>query len=219
MADHPIRFCFERISPLEGALARSKKWDPGQILRVRFLDGEADVQARVIHYAMRWCEHANIHFVFGDDPDAEVRISFKYSGSWSSVGKDALLVPKIEATMNYGWLHSTCSDEEYSAVVLHEFGHALGMIHEHQSPAGGMRWNRPAVIADLMGPPNYWDRNTIRTNVFEKYAKTQTQFTQFDPKSIMLYSFPKYWTMDGQEFGWNTDLSEMDKAFIAQCYP
>jgi len=27
--------------------------------------------------------------------------------------------------------------------VLHEFGHALGLIHEHQNPAsGGFKWNR-----------------------------------------------------------------------------
>ena len=30
--------------------------------------------------------------------------------------------------------------------VLHEFGHALGLIHEHQSPfKGGFEWNREEV--------------------------------------------------------------------------
>ena len=30
--------------------------------------------------------------------------------------------------------------------VLHEFGHALGLIHEHQSPfKGGFEWDREEV--------------------------------------------------------------------------
>ena len=30
--------------------------------------------------------------------------------------------------------------------VLHEFGHSLGLIHEHQSPfKGGFEWNREEV--------------------------------------------------------------------------
>src|SRR5947207_15145721 len=99
--------------------------------------------------------------------------------------------------MNYGWLKSTSTDAEYSSVMLHEFGHALGMIHEHQSPANGIKWNKEAVIKALSGPPNYWDLPTIQFNVFDRYSATQTQFTQFDPKSIMLYSFPKEWTLNG----------------------
>ena len=32
------------------------------------------------------------------------------------------------------------------ATVLHEFGHAIGLIHEHQSPfKGGFEWNREEV--------------------------------------------------------------------------
>lgn len=32
------------------------------------------------------------------------------------------------------------------STVLHEFGHSLGLIHEHQSPfKGGFEWNRDEV--------------------------------------------------------------------------
>ena len=121
--------------------------------------------------------------------------------------------------MNLGWLTPDSAEEEYSRVVLHEFGHALGLIHEHQSPAGGMRWNKTAVIADLSGPPNYWDVQTIEHNVFLRYSGIHTQFTEFDPQSIMLYAFPRHWTLDGVEFPQNTRLSATDKGFIKLCYP
>jgi hypothetical protein len=47
--------------------------------------------------------------------------------------------------MNYGWLLANTPDQEYSRVVLHEFGHALGAIHEHQHPAAGIPWDKPKV--------------------------------------------------------------------------
>ncbi len=32
------------------------------------------------------------------------------------------------------------------STVLHEFGHSLGLIHEHQSPfKGGFEWNKDEV--------------------------------------------------------------------------
>ena len=44
--------------------------------------------------------------------------------------------------MSFGWLSQDLPEDQFRAVVLHEFGHALGLIHEH--PA---RWNRPALGA------------------------------------------------------------------------
>jgi hypothetical protein len=122
--------------------------------------------------------------------------------------------------MNYGWLTPDSTNEEYSRVVLHEFGHALGLVHEHQTPAGGIRWNRDAVIRDLSGPPNRWDIPTIEHNVLNRYSEPEvTQYTQFDPKSIMLYAFPSHWTLDNMTFPSNTVLSDTDKSFIAGQYP
>lgn len=47
--------------------------------------------------------------------------------------------------MNYGWLYPDTPDQEYSRVVLHEFGHALGAIHEHQHPEAAIPWDKPKV--------------------------------------------------------------------------
>jgi hypothetical protein len=209
-------------SPFEAAAVRSKLWRPGRVLRVAFLDGVPEVQAKVRRYANEWTRYANIDFRFGDDADAEIRISFTQRGSWSALGTDALveeLFPKHTATMNYGWLTVDSTEAQYSRVVLHEFGHALGMIHEHQSPAEGIAWNKANVINDLSGPPNFWNEATIAFNVFDRYEATQTQFTAFDPESIMLYAFPKHWTLDGREFTQSSTLSETDKEFIRARYP
>ncbi len=51
-------------------------------------------------------------------------------------GKEALRAGKSEPTMNLGWVtnEASTSDKE-RGTILHEFGHALGLLHEHQSPA------------------------------------------------------------------------------------
>ena len=91
-------------------------------------------------------------------PKPRIRISFAPGGSSSYIGLDAFVVPKDRPTMKLGWLKPATPDEEYDRVVLHEFGHALGAIHEHQSPHGGIPWDRAKVIAYYSGNPNYWDR-------------------------------------------------------------
>src|SRR5262249_20448428 len=144
-------------SPFEAAVATSKLWKPGRTLRVRFLDGETEVQQKVQLFARQWGEFANITFAFGTDPKAEIRISFLENGSWSALGTDCLVeewYPQTKPTMNFDWLTRASTDTDYSSVVLHEFGHALGLIHEHQTPAEGIQWNREAVIRDLSQPPN-----------------------------------------------------------------
>jgi hypothetical protein len=113
--------------------------------------------------------------------------------------------------MNLGW-----QDE---AVILHEFGHALGLAHEHQNPQGGIEWNEAIVIQDLGGAPNFWDPETVRHNVLEKYSIDQINGTAFDPKSVMLYAFPGTWTVSGEGTSANTKLSDVDKGFIAGAYP
>ena len=202
-----------------GAVLSGNKWTPGQTLHVRFLDGDPIVQQKIEVVAHQWSQYVNIQFAFGNDPDAEIRISCQPGGSWSYMGTDALTIDKNQPTMNYGWLHPDTPDEEYSRVVLHEFGHALGCIHEHQHPEAGIPWNRDAVYRYYMGPPNNWTKEGVDSNLFTQYSKDVTQFSQFDTQSIMLYPIPKELTTNGFEVGWNTQLSETDKAFMGEMYP
>ncbi len=204
----------------EIAVLVGKRWQNGRKLRVRFLDGDPVVQEKLQPYAHEWSKHANITFEFGNDPDAEIRISFKEKGkSWSNLGTDALVVPRNQPTMNYGWLTPSSSDSEYSRVVTHEFGHAIGCIHEHQNPSTSIPWDKEAVYRYYAGPPNNWSRAMVDHNLFRRYAADQTNFSEFDRKSIMLYAISNALTIGDFEVGWNTVLSPVDKQFIGTVYP
>jgi hypothetical protein len=223
------KWCFAWAVPKQAtegadraALVKAAKWNSGDVIPIAFLDGDPGVQARVKKAALAWTAPgmANLTFDFINDPNkALVRISFQFDGSWSTVGTTCRQVTKkTEPTMNYGWLTPQSTDEELQRVVLHEFGHALGLVHEHQNPAGGIKWNRDAVIRDLSGPPNNWPLDVIEHNMFEPQAKAETNYTALDGQSIMMYPIPKRWTVDGFSVGLNTALSDTDKKFIKKQY-
>jgi hypothetical protein len=194
-----------------------KTWMNGTTLHVKFMGGTAKEQATAREQAGWWMEVANLSFVFDNAKDAQIRISFNPDdGAWSYVGTDCLdrqEIPLNTATMNLGFLDG--------GTAAHEFGHAIGLAHEHQNPAGGIQWNEQVVISELAKPPNSWDEEMVRHNVLEKYSVDQIKGTKFDPDSIMLYFFPASWTLNGIGTKENDVLSSMDKEFIAgaQMYP
>jgi len=205
------------------AVINSKKWPPGTTLRCRFLDGSAKMRKKVQAVAHRWEPYCDIRFQFIAAGPAEIRISFYADdGSWSAVGRDALnrqYFPLHQPTMNYGWLRDKTNDTEYSRVVLHEFGHALGCIHEHQSPKFTRKWDIAAVMKYFQGPPNFWSPADIKYNVLQKYSPTGISATRFDPKSIMLYDFDGALFSDGLgPTNTNNTLSATDIKMIKAMY-
>jgi hypothetical protein len=206
------------------ALINSKKWPKGSQLRCRFLDGSTRMKRKVESIAHQWEDHANLRFKFVTSGTAEIRISFHAdSGSWSAVGRDALnsrYFPLHQPTMNYGWLRDSTDDDEYSRVVLHEFGHAIGCVHEHQSPKFTRKWNEKAVKRYFQGPPNFWTEDDIQHNVLSKYSSSGVSASEFDPQSIMLYHFDGALFADGRgPTNSNTRLSQRDITMIKGMYP
>lgn len=206
----------------EAALLRETKWDVGGTVKVRFLEGAPSLTRRVRDVAEEWTgeKMANLSLRFVNSGPADIRIAFvQGDGSWSYLGTVSRQITPSEQTMNYGWLTPESSDDELRRVVLHEFGHALGLIHEHQNPNRPIAWDREAVIADLSGPPNYWSPDTIEHNIFERYEPRSVSATPTDPDSIMMYPIPARWTTDGFSADLNSELAESDKNFIRDAYP
>lgn len=153
----------------------------------------------------------NLKFVFVED-GGDVKISFDSSkGSWSLLGTDCKQSKKDEATMNLGWMDS--------ATILHEFGHVIGLIHEHNNPNNsGIKWDKEKVYKwaeETQG----WDKAMVDNNIFKKYDKTQLNGSVFDPNSIMLYFFPGELTTDNKGTDINQTLSLTDVKYINKIYP
>ena len=206
------------------ALVNSKKWQDGSTLKCRFLDGSPKMKKKVEAVAHEWEKYSKIKFKFIASGAADIRISFYAdAGSWSAVGRDALnqsYFPLHQPTMNYGWLRDDTEDAEYSRVVLHEFGHALGCIHEHQQPKFNRVWDKQAVLKYFQGPPNYWSPADIQSNVLGKYSPAGISATTYDPASIMLYAFDGRLFSDGKgPTNTNTKVSPTDVKMMKSMYP
>jgi hypothetical protein len=155
----------------------------------------------------------NLKLVFVPDNQARnamVRVAFKDDGAWSLVGTDNTSDTSGRATMNFGWFDV--------GTVMHEFCHMLGMIHEHQNPKGGIKWNVEKVY-EWAKQTQGWSRETTYHNIIEKYSENQLNSSEFDKRSIMLYPFSAELTTNGVGTDMNMKLSKTDVIWLAKMYP
>ncbi|MBO9591728.1 MAG: peptidase M12 [Niabella sp.] len=202
-----------------GATIRAKQWPNGTTLTVSLNGGTAFVRSKVIQFAKQWETYANIKLNFvTNDRKATIRVTFSPGGSWSYIGTDAYAIKGGKATMNFGWFDNSTPDDEFSRVAIHEFGHALGMIHEHQHPLADIPWDKPKVYAYYKQTQG-WTTQQVDVNIFQKYSTTETNYSAYDKTSIMHYPVEEELTIGDFSVGWNTVLSSTDKSFIGTVYP
>jgi hypothetical protein len=148
-----------------------------------------------------------------DNTKCNVRVNFDESnGSWAYLGTDHnSFTDSKEPTVNFGWIDA--------ATIEHEFGHVLGMIHEHQNPHGNtIQWNKEKVYTWAKETQG-WDQETTDENILNKYEQNQINGSDYDPLSVMLYFFPAELTLNNQGTDQNLRLSGDDVTFINKMYP
>lgn len=155
----------------------------------------------------------NLKFVFVNDntPSALIRIDFDPNkGSWSLLGTDCKYKKNVP-TMNFAWFDV--------GTVLHEFGHALGMIHEHQNPRNRkIQWDKEKVYAWAKKTQG-WSKEDTDDNILNAYNIDHINGSDFDPLSVMLYFFPGSLTIDNKGTQQNLRFSGTDVLWISKMYP
>ena len=212
-----VRAARREADAAQGVYDFNNKWTPGTTLKVGFIGGTEWQRGKVKQYAPVWSSYANVKFQFTDVSTGDIRVSFEKKGSYSYIGVDAKNRLSFQETMNLGWIENTSTEAQLKAVILHEFGHALGLLHEHMNPMSNIKWNKPVVYAYYL-QYNGWEKDMVDKQVFDRYSVTMTN-KSYDPSSIMHYPIPANFTTDGYTVGENYELSASDKKLVAELYP
>lgn len=177
-------------------------------LGVCFLDG-SDAQLEAVRRAApKWLDgplQGRVAFQF-DVPANQSQIRVRFApdgGNWSKVGSEALAVPKTKMTMNLEKV-----DEH---LVLHEFGHCLGLEHEHRNPGADIQWI-PSVVIKYMNKKYDWSEETTRAQILSKLPATAACVGDklFNRESIMNYEVPASWTANHVAIPIIRTISERD---------
>ena len=217
---------------LEGVVQRGLLWSKSAV-DVCFFDGTKERFAEVSTIASSWTIGTGIRLNFGSTNEyqlcdgkqvGDIRVSFQGGASYSEVGNKARFLPYDSATLKLGGLGSVGQlSEADKGRILHEFGHALGFEHEHQSPSGGCdaQLNWPWIYN------RYGGKKLVDLNMKSFLGAgflIGLYASAFDPKSVMIYALPRDAFLDADHASCHVDsrsnyLSDTDRATVRMMYP
>ncbi len=257
LESYPEHIIYEREgfgarSGVSGVAAADRKWENGRTLRVCFFSSGIAVRQLIATVAQEWSAAANLKFDFGLapnyrnclDPDgfSNIRIAFSSPGYWSYVGKESdFLGGPYVPSMNLFRFNIFYPDSRFSSstvvgqaaevhkgIIRHEFGHAIGLLHEHQNPQlacwDHVRFDGPGNAYEyLSGDPNYWPREVVDLNLRPITDRNPTTIGNVDRDSVMFYSLPPAIFKEGDGSPCyvkvNNFISASDKVSAATLYP
>lgn len=210
--------------PEAAVMVTSSRWQPKRIIKAAFMGGD-DKTRRIVRNMSSWwedCMSLKLDWI-SNPAKAEVRVAFEPGGSWAYTGTNQLAVPVDQHTVQFGWLDEYDPDteegwEEYRRVIVHEFGHVFNYSHEQASPVQSIPWDVPKVY-EYYRRTQGWDEAQTDRQVLRKYDRMITQYSEYDPESIMQYSVPNQLTIGDFEIGMNTRRSETDRKYGRIWYP
>ena len=194
----------------------SKFWENGRTITVSFMqDLSDDLEYRIERIIRQWEPHLSLAFEFVEGRQGEIRIALDSEHNESCLGTDALIADPNEPTLS---LAAKPDDSTFEQILLHEFGHALGLLHAHLHPEARIPWNKEKVY-NFYKTTWGWSESDINHNLFDFETGPDIYLGDYDKKSIMHYPIPNELTLGDWEVGINLTLSAQDKINTRKIYP
>jgi hypothetical protein len=263
----PPALFHKMLSSVKVVGAPGLAWKNQKVVTVAFQGGSDPLYALIESTAQEWKRvGGQLDLSFRDEQGryrhwtnadtlraANIRIAFnegEYGGYWSLLGVLAKNVEPNQPTMNFEGFAKTLQryfDGQNASewlttyehtTILHEFGHALGLGHEHFHPQCQRDLNIGAIIR-LLSDEQHWSEEVSRFQMEAEYfAKIVREGSpqdarvvitrDVDQRSVMLYLFPDQYYLSGAKSvcrpigdsgkPYPTTLSAGDKAFYLEYY-
>lgn len=220
-----MRFCATIAAPKSTSRAvgsPTSYWKKGQTIRIGFMGTATESQKDFVKKCgMEWDTILGLNFTYPDSGPYDIRWSFNTSlGAYSYIGNYCATLPQSTPSGNigWGWNLKDATGKYLDGVARHEWGHALGAMHEQCNRNSGICWVPSVIYAKLGGPPNYWDKATVDNNVL-RVCGPEYQATAWDRFSIMQYGAPADWICSGVGIAATQFLSALDIVFWGSIYP
>lgn len=191
-------------------------WPQNSTLNISLFDMPDKAKDYVKKNINLWQPYTNLKFNFINSNDGDIRISGtkNEAASHSCVGTQANSYPKDLPTMHIDLVQTA---DMLNQSIRHEFGHALGLQHEHDHPDHTINWDRKKL--DKESKRLGLSEDEEKLNFLTVLDPSTTTRSAYDSKSIMHYKIPAWFTTDGVEVPFNEEISEGDKAFMTSLYP
>lgn len=198
-------------------------WTTGKTLRISFLgQPEPTLKQSIFTLASEWTLHANINFELLQDnvETDEIRIATDVPSNMNRSAVGTLALTYEGPSMCLG---TRPGDEKFRTIVLHEFGHALGMLHEHQHPDAAFDWSMDYLRTTFFAKSPYASEEHfeqwIATNYTPFSVNSGLEIAAYDTHSIMHYGISADRVNGGATTQRNEHLSAGDIAFMRMHYP
>ncbi|MFW9087354.1 M12 family metallopeptidase [Pseudomonas sp. P2758] len=199
------------------AVAMHKQlWAGGRVLTIAFLGRPSEPLKEAVRVLIReWEPYVNLSFDFIEGNNADIKIQTNADQNGSLIGTDALTIKAGQPTM---LIKAMPGDFDFRTVVLHEFGHALGLHHEHLHLDANIPWNKEKVYEEYATKYGM-SKEEVDVNLLNPLSIDDILVGVYDTTSIMHYPVEKELTNGVFEVPMNTDISSEDKRVIQLLYP